>query len=83
MRTGIAVSVSPADHARLAEIAADRNSPQKCVWRAQIVLLSAQGVGTNEIMRVTGKAKTCVWRWQERFMQAGAAPILTGHGAQP
>ena len=71
MRTGIAVSLSPADHGRLAEIAADRNSPQKHVWRARIVLLSAQGVGTNEIMRVTGKAKTCVRRWQERFMQEG------------
>jgi hypothetical protein len=33
------------------------------VWRAQIVLLSAAGVGTNEIMRQTGKSKTCVWRW--------------------
>jgi len=61
MRTGIVVSLSPADHARLAEIAADRNSPQKHVWQAQIVLLSAQGVGTHEIVRVTGKANTCVW----------------------
>ena len=76
MRTGVVISLSLADHARLAEIAADRNSPQKHVWRAQIVLLSAQGVGTNEIMRVTGKAKTCVWRWQERFMQAGVNGLL-------
>ncbi len=22
-------------------------------------------------MRRTGKSKTCVWRWQERFMQEG------------
>jgi hypothetical protein len=49
----------------------DRNTPHKHVWRAEIVLLSADGVGTNEIMRRTGKSKTCVWRWQERFMQAG------------
>ena len=71
MRTGIAISLIPADHARLTEVVADRNSPQKHVWGAQAVLLSAQGVGTNEIMRATGKAKTCVWRWQERFMVAG------------
>ena len=76
MRTGVAVSLGSADHARLTEITADRNSPQKHVWRAQIVLLSAQGVGTNEIMRVTGKAKICVWRWQERFMQAGVEGLL-------
>ena len=76
MRTGVAISLSLADHARLTKVAADRNSPQKHVWRAQIVLLSAQGVGTNEIMCVTGKAKTCVWRWQERFMQAGVDGLL-------
>ena len=76
MRTGVAVSLSLADHARLAEIAADRNSPQKHVWRARIVLLSSQGIGTNAIMRLTGKAETCVWRWQERFMQAGVDGLL-------
>ena len=76
MRTGIAISLNPADHARLTEVAADRNSPQKHVWRAQIVLLSAQGLGTNEIMRTTGKAKTCVWCWQERFMQVGVDGLL-------
>lgn len=57
MRTGISISLNSPDRARLVEIAADRNSPQKHVWRAQIVLLSTQGVGTNEIMRATGKAK--------------------------
>jgi hypothetical protein len=41
------------------------------VWQAEIVLLSADGLGTNEIMHQTGKSKTCVWRWQERFMQEG------------
>jgi hypothetical protein len=27
-------------------------------------------------MRRTGKSKTCVWRWQERFMQAGCDGLL-------
>ncbi len=63
MRTGIALALSSSDHNRLRKIAADWNSPQEHVWRAQIVLLSAQGIGTTEIMRATGKAKTCVWRW--------------------
>jgi transposase len=40
------------------------------------VLLSGAGVGTNEIMRRTGKSKTCVWRWQERFMQEGYDGLL-------
>ena len=71
MLTGISIRLSPSDRARLVEIATDRNSPQKHVWRVQIVLLSADGVGTNEIRRATGTSKTCVWRWQQRFMEAG------------
>ena len=52
-------------------IVADRNSAQKHVWRARIILLTVAGPGTVEIMRRTGKSKTCVWRWQERFMREG------------
>ncbi len=35
------------------------------------MLLTGDGLGTNAIMRETGKSKTCVWRWQERFMEEG------------
>lgn len=66
MRTGISFTVSTADRARLEAIVADRNSPQKHVWRCRIVLLTAAGLGTNAIMREAGVAKTAVWRWQER-----------------
>jgi hypothetical protein len=60
MRTGISVCRKPADGRRLAALARDRNAPHKHVWRAEIVLLSAD-VATNEIIRRTGKSKTCVW----------------------
>src|SRR6195256_7048712 len=76
MRTGISLTVTPAIRRHLKAVAANRNSPQKHVWRAEIVLLSAAGTGTNEIMRETGKSKTCVWRWQERFMQEGYDGLL-------
>jgi transposase len=76
MRNGISISVSAADRRRLETIVADRNTPQKHVWRARIVLLTADGLGTNGIMAATGKSKTCVWRWQERFMQAGVDGLL-------
>src|SRR6202035_2110081 len=76
MRTGIVLTVSPAVRNRLQAVARNRNSPQKHVWRAKIVLLSADGVGTNEIMRQTGTSKTCVWRWQERFMAEGFEGLL-------
>src|SRR5918997_677599 len=76
MRTGIVVEVTAADRARLGAVVADRNSPQKHVWRARIVLLTADRCGTAEIMRRTGKAKTAVWRWQERFMWEGVDGLL-------
>lgn len=76
MRAGIVVEVSASDRGRLEAIVKDRSSPQKHVWRARIVLLTADGVGTNEIRRQAGVAKTAVWRWQERYMQAGVDGLL-------
>jgi transposase len=54
----------------------NRNSPQKHVWRAKILLLTADGLGTGAIMRGTGRAKSVVWRWQERFMREGVDGLL-------
>jgi len=76
MRTGVSFAVSPPDRRRLAALVKDRNTPQKHVWRAEIILLSAEGAGTVEIMRRTGKSKTCVWRWQQRFAEAGVDGLL-------
>ena len=47
MREGITVGVSAADRTRLEAIVANRNSRQKHVWRARIVLLTADGLGTK------------------------------------
>ena len=71
MRTGIVVTVTTADRDRLEAIVADRNSPQKHVWRARIVLATADGLGTMAIMQNTAMSKTAVWRWQERFCEEG------------
>ena len=76
MRTGISIDVTAADRRRLEAVVADRNTPQKHVWRARIVLLSAAGVGTTTIMREAGVSKTAVWRWQERFMAEGVDGLL-------
>ena len=70
-RNDICLYVSPADRAELERIVADRNSPRKWVWRAEIVLATADGLGTNAIMRRAGKSKPCVWRWQERYIAEG------------
>ena len=71
MRKGISITVTPADRVRLQSIIRDRNSPQKHVWRARIIVLTADGNGTTAITRAVGKGKTVVWRWQERFIHKG------------
>jgi len=76
MRTGISFTVSSDDRDRLEVIVSQPSSPQKHVWRCRIVLLSAGGLGTTAIMAETGKSKTCVWRWQERFMAEGVDGLL-------
>jgi hypothetical protein len=58
MRTGIIIEVSAIDRQQLAAILADRNAPQKHVWPAHIVLLTADGCGTAEIMRRAGTSNT-------------------------
>ena len=69
------IRLSAADRKELKAVAANRNSAQKHVWRAKIVLLTAAGHGTAEIMRATGKAKTVIWRWQDRFRDEGTVGL--------
>ena len=69
------IRLSAADRSELEAVVANRNSPQKHVWRAKIVLLTANGHGTAEIMQATGKAKTVIWRWQERFREKGGGAL--------
>ena len=75
-RYDICLYVSPSSRARLEALIADRNTPSKVVWRAEIVLATADGHGTNEIMRRTGKSKPCVWRWQERYIDEGVDGLM-------
>ena len=76
MRKDIIVELRGDDRARLEAIVADRNQPQKHVWRAEIILATDDGLGTAAIMRRSGKSKTAVWRWQARFMEEGVAGLL-------
>jgi len=72
------IQLSRADRSKLEAVVANRNSPQKHAWRARVVLLTADGRGTAEIMQATGKTKTVIWRWQERFRDEGSRWPLAG-----
>src|SRR3954447_8530314 len=76
MRAGVEVRLDPGDRERLQAVIGSGNSTQKHVWRARIVLLSADGVGTMSIQRQTGKGKPTIWRWQARFMVEGVKGLL-------
>ena len=82
-RDDICIYVSPVNRARLEAIIADRNSKAKAIWRARIVLATAEGRGTNAIMRLTGKSRPCVWRWQERYIAEGVDGLMRDKTRSP
>src|SRR4029453_11589736 len=83
MRAGIVVNVTPEDRRRLEAIVSDRSAAQKHVWRAKIILATADGCGTAEIMRRSGKSKPVVWRWQARFMAEGVEGLARDKTRKP
>jgi hypothetical protein len=46
MRPGITFDVTAADRVQLEAVVANRGPPQKHVWRAKIILMSDDGLGT-------------------------------------
>ena len=50
---------------------ADRNTPQKLVWRSQIVLMWSDGAGVTTIVRALKKTKKTAYRWRDRYLASG------------
>ena len=75
--------VSAEDRARLAAIVADRNRPQKHVARARIILHSADRLEVAEVARRAGISRPAVWRWQQRFAEAGVDGLLRDKTRKP
>jgi hypothetical protein len=71
IKTEACLWLSPADRATLEGWVNGRNTPQKLVWRARIVLLSADRTGVMTITRAVGRSKVTVARWQERYLAKG------------
>ena len=53
MRAGIVLNVTRADRRRLEAIVADRSAPQKHVWRANIILATADGSSFHAVGKLT------------------------------
>jgi transposase len=75
--------VSAEDRARLEALIADRNRAQKHVARARIILGSAERLPVAEVARRAGVGRPAVWRWQERFLDAGVEGLLRDASRKP
>ena len=71
MESSKSIWLSPEDRGRLENWVAGRNTPQKLVWRARIVLMYADGGSLTTIVRALGKTKKTVWRWRDRYLDRG------------
>ena len=83
MAQEVCVIVGMEDRARLAAIIGDRNRPQKHIQRARIVLLSADRLPVLAVARRAGTSRPAVWRWQQRFAEAGVDGLLRDKTRKP
>jgi hypothetical protein len=70
------ISIGGADRERLERLVRDRNTPQKVVWRARIVLLANDGLTAEAIAAAVGKSLLTVRRWRRRHMTEGIEGLL-------
>ena len=79
----VCVIVSAADRERLEAIVADCNQRQKYVERARIVIASAARGPAQRVAQSTGVSRPTVWRWQQRFAEAGVEGLLRDKTRKP
>ena len=70
------ILISAADRERLERLVRDRNTPQKVVWRARIVLLAGAGLTAEGIAAAVDKSLLTVRRWRRRFVAKGMDGLL-------
>ena len=75
--------VSAEDRARLAALVADRNRPHKHVARARIILHSAARLDVAVVARRAQISRPAVWRWQQRYAEAGVDGLLRDKTRKP
>src|SRR5258708_33259682 len=77
------ISITAADRERLERLVRDRNTPQKGVWRARIVLLASDGRTAEAIAAAGGKSLLAVRRWGHRFVGKSGGRAAKGAAPPP
>jgi transposase len=70
------ISIGAGDRERLQRLVRDRNTAQKVVWRARIVLLASDGLTAEAIAEAVGTSLLTVRRWRRRYMAKGVEGLL-------
>src|SRR5690349_12251241 len=83
MAQSVCLVVSADDRARLEAILADRDRSQKHAARARLVLLSADRLDVATVARRAGISRPAVWRWQQRYAEAGVDGLLRDKTRRP
>lgn len=76
MRTSKRISVNDKDRMQLERIIGNRNTAQKIVLRARIVLLSGDGMPTAQIMQQLRTSTPTITRWRNRYETNGMPGLL-------
>src|SRR5215469_15826498 len=83
MAQTVCVIVSASDRRRLAALVGDRRRQRKHVERARIVLASAGCPPVQQVAEAVGVSRPMVWRWQQRFAEAGVEGLLRDKTRKP
>ena len=67
----------------MAAVLADRNRPQKHAARVRIILQAAERLDVAAVARRVGISRPAVWRWQQRFAEAGVDGLLRDRTRRP
>lgn len=83
MAQTVCIIVSSDDRGRLEAVLADRNRRRKHVERAEVILASAGGGPVKAVAERVGVSRPMVWRWQQRFAEAGVDGLLRDKTRRP
>ena len=76
MAQTVCIILDATERARLNAIVGDRSRPLKHIQRARIILLSVERLSVQEVARRACVSRPAVWRWQQRYGEAGTDGLL-------
>ncbi len=71
----VSISLSENERTELNRLIKGRNTPQKVVLRAKIIVFSADGVATGEIMERLQTTCPTITRWRRRYAERGVVGL--------